>query len=206
MGPRIRLLTVTLFLLSIGIIPTASGLETSPSGDPARADKRAQDTEDGHHTDEASEWSTTGWYVGGGFGSSDDKGRDAEDDGFKILGGYRVNRYLALEAALVALGEFGPGEAFSKDGLSLEVLGLLPIGRRFELLAKGGAFLWSITDTRFCYGYYCDTVDDGVDLTYGAGFQVRLTQKFSGRLEWQRFTDVGQGDVDLLSLNVIYGF
>ncbi len=184
---RTWFLAVMLMGLGIGMVPTASGLEPSPGI------KR--------------------WYVGGGFGGSDDKGLDEDDTGFKVLGGYRVSKYLALEGAIVVLGEFGPSDAFSKDGLSLEFVGILPIGQRFELFGKFGLFLWEITVDGLCTpfgsGFVCvedATLDDGTDATYGVGFQAHFKGGWNGRLEWQRFTDVGIDDVDFLSVNVIYGF
>ena len=107
------------------------------------------------------------------------------------------------------IGEFGLADVFSKDGLSLEFVGILPIGQRFELLGKLGIFSWEITHRVPLFA-----VDDGTDATYGVGFQTHFrrgasplfTGGWSGRLEWQRFTDVGTDDVDLLSINVIYGF
>lgn len=153
------------------------------------------------------------WYVGGGVGESDDKGLDEDDTGFKVFGGYRPNKYLAFEGAIVILGDFGPADAFSKDGLSLELVGILPIGQRFELFGKAGLFLWEVSVDALCTpfgsGFVCvedSTLDDGTDATYGVGLQAYFTGAWSGRLEWQRFTDVGIDDVDLLSVNAIYGF
>ncbi len=171
---RTWFLAVMLMWLSVGMVPTASGLE------PSLGIER--------------------WYMGGGFGRSDDKGLREDDTGFKVFGGYRASKYLALEGAIVFLGEFGPANAFSKDGLSLEFVGILPIGQRFQLFGKLGLFSWEIRRSVIFFD------DDGTDATYGVGFQTHFTGRWGGRLEWQRFTDVGTDDVDLLSVNVIYGF
>ncbi len=207
---RTWFLAVMLMGLSVGMVPTASGLE--PSLD-IKQERGGEETEDAADTDQAVAPGTRGWYVGGGVGGSDDKGLREDDTGFKVFGGYRPNKYLALEGAIVFLGEFGPANAFSKDGLSLEFVGILPIGQRFELFGKLGLFFWEITAdvlcTPFGSGFVCAEdadVDDGTDATYGVGFQTHFTGRWGGRLEWQRFTDVGTDDVDLLSVNVIYGF
>jgi len=206
---RTWFLAVTLMWLSAGMVPTASGLDPS-SG--IKQERGGEETEATADTDKAVAPRTRGWYVGGGFGGSDDKGLGEDDTGFKVLGGYRASKYLALEGAFVFLGEFGPANAFSKGGLSLEFVGILPIGQRFELFGKLGIFSWQITAdvcTPVGSGFVCvedATVDDGTDATYGVGFQTHFKRKWSGRLEWQRFTDVGTDDVDLLSVNVIYGF
>ncbi len=195
---RTWVLAVTLMWLSAGMVPTASGLDPS-SG--IKQERGGEETEATADTDKAVAPGTRRWYVGGGFGGSDDKGLGEDDTGFKVLGGYRASKYLALEGALVFLGEFGPANAFSKGGLSLEFVGILPIGQRFELFGKLGIFSWEITHSVPLFA-----VDDGTDATYGVGFQTHFKRKWSGRLEWQRFTDVGTDDVDLLSVNVIYGF
>ena len=191
---RAWFLAVMLMGLGLGMVPTASGMEPRPG--------------------------IQHWYVGGGFGGSDDKGLDEDDTGFKVFGGYRANKYLAFEGAIVALGEFRSGNAFSqnrlsleKDGLSLEFVGILPIGQRFELFGKAGFFVWEVRVDDLCTpfgsGFVCvedATLDDGTDATYGVGFQAHFTGGWNGRLEWQRFMDVGIDDVDFLSVNVIYGF
>ena len=207
---RTWFLAVMLMGLSVGMVPTASGLEPSSGIKQERGGEEIEDTAD---TDQAVAPGTRGWYMGGGFGGSDDKGLREDDTGFKVLGGYRASKYLALEGAIVFLGEFGPANAFSKDGLSLEFVGILPIGQRLELFGKLGIFLWEISADALCTpfgsGFVCvedATVDDGTDATYGVGFQTHFTAGWGGRLEWQRFTDVGTDDVDLLSVNVIYGF
>ena len=48
--------------------------------------------------------------------------------------------------------------------------------------------------------------DDGIGLTYGVGANIHFTRRWSARLEWERFVDVGDGDVDLGSLGMMYKF
>ncbi len=155
-----------------------------------------------------------GWYVGAGSGSSDDKGLVEEENGFKVFGGYRLNKRLALEAAVVQLGEFG-AEEFTRQGTAWEVLGMLPVGKHFELFGKGGLFIWSVTVEEFqCRNIFGSTVcdefdsmtDDGIGLTYGVGANIHFTRRWGARLEWERFVDVGDGDVDLGSLGMMYKF
>lgn len=155
-----------------------------------------------------------GWYVGGGSGSSDDKDLVEEENGFKVFGGYRLNKHLTLEAAVVQLGEFAAEES-GRQGTAWEALGTLPIGKHFELFGKGGLFIWSVTVPEFqCRNVFGSTVcgefdstsDDGIDLTYGVGTHIHFTRKWSARLEWERFVDVGDSDIDLSSFGVIYKF
>ena len=155
-----------------------------------------------------------GAYVGLSRGGSDDKALDDRDSGFKVLGGYRFNKYTALEAAIVNLAyALGPAD-LAKNGISVQGVAILPIGKRFELFAKAGFFAWDVTieDTSSCYlylgGVVCDEreVDDGIDPAYAVGAQILFAERWNVRFEWERFVDVGDGDVDFRSLGVVHKF
>jgi OOP family OmpA-OmpF porin len=158
-----------------------------------------------------------GWYIGGGFGSADDDKLDDRGTAFKIFGGYWFNPRLALEAAAIGLGDnIGPQDLI-KDGIAVEVLGAVPVGERFELFAKAGFFLWEVrveTDDLECSdfgsGFICffekDEIDDGVDPAYGIGVQYRFHDRWNVRGEWERFKNVGESDVDLVSVNIVFRF
>jgi OOP family OmpA-OmpF porin len=158
-----------------------------------------------------------GWYFGFGIGYTDDQGLNETDTGFKLFGGYQFSRYFALEGALVGLTyEVGPAND-SKDGLAVEAVGILPIGKRFGLLGKLGFFSWDEyvgNNTYNCYsftgGYTCyqnqTEIDNGTSAVYGVGLQYYVTKRWSLRTEWERFTDVGEGDVDLISFNGVFHF
>ncbi|MFQ5994398.1 MAG: outer membrane beta-barrel protein [Acidiferrobacterales bacterium] len=160
------------------------------------------------------------WYVGGSLGASDDKGFNETKVGGKVFGGFRASRYFTAEGALVNLGQFGSGTfgvgsggEFRKSGLSVQAVGTLPIGQRFQLFGKGGVFFWSVNVREACFtvgsGPVClehGRLDDGVDAVYGGGGQYRFSDRWSSRFEWERYKDVGGADVDLFSLGVAYGF
>ncbi len=160
------------------------------------------------------------WYVGGGIGGADDKDFDDTEAGGKIFGGYRAGKYVAIEGALVYLGTqgsgtlgIGNGGEFSKDGFSAQALGILPIGQRAEFFGKAGAFFWSVGVDETCTisggQQVCvdgGSLDDGVDAVYGVGFQYRFSDRWGGRVEWERYNDVGEDDVDLGSISVMYRF
>jgi hypothetical protein len=51
------------------------------------------------------------------------------------------------------------------------------------------------------------------DLFHGAGLQLRFTTLLGGRLEWERFKDVGEGiggregrDIDFVSAGIVFQF
>ena len=159
----------------------------------------------------------TAWYIGGGFGSADDDKLDDSGTAFKIFGGYWFNPHLALEMAVIGLGDdIGPQDLI-KDGFAVQALGAVPVGERFELIAKAGLFVWEVrieTDDLDCSdfgsGFICffeeDEIDDGVDLAYGVGVQYRVRDRWKVRGEFEQFKDVGESDVDLISVNVVFRF
>ncbi len=143
-----------------------------------------------------------GWYVGGGFGSSDDKVLDETSSGMKVFGGYQFNKNVAAEVAFVDLGQFdamGVPNALEQYGLAFEVVGLVPIGQRGAFFGKAGLFLWSVD----LFGM---TVDDGTSATFGIGGEFGFSEHWSARIEWERFDDISGGDVDLISGSVVYRF
>jgi OOP family OmpA-OmpF porin len=115
-----------------------------------------------------------GWYTGFNAGQSRasiDDNRIADglaDDGFattsiynadrhfgfKAYGGYQVNPYFALESGYFNLGRFGftadtlpPGSltgSIKLQGANFDLVGMVPIGDRFALFARGGVtYAWS---------------------------------------------------------------
>lgn len=144
-----------------------------------------------------------GWFVGGSLGQSDDDILDEEDTGLKIFGGYQFMKYFALELAFVDLGEFeffGFPDALEQYGFAVQGVGILPIAESFALFAKAGFFNWEVE----AFG----ATDDGTDAAYGVGGQFRFgaKKKLGLRLEWERFTDISGGDVDLVSAGFSYHF
>ncbi len=138
-----------------------------------------------------------GWYVGIGAGGSDDDVLDESDTGVKVFGGFRFNRVVAVEAAAVDLGEFVSG-MLEQTGLAVEGELTWPIGDKFGLFAKAGFFAWEVEVGTFS--------DDGTDSTYGVGGKVGLGPHWAIRAEWERFSDILGGDVDLVSGSVFYRF
>src|ERR1700741_3449202 len=118
-----------------------------------------------------------GWYVGGNIGPStheiDDEripsalkaggftttGLDDEnwDVGYKFLGGYRFNRYFALEGSYFDMGEFGfvantnPAGTLSGDteikSVNLDPVAIWPIDQRWSAIARAGLNYAEATST-----------------------------------------------------------
>lgn len=149
----------------------------------------------------------TKWYVGGSGGKSDVEASGFDDDfGLKFFGGYNFNNNISFEAAFINLGEFDlKGSIVSVDvfGAEASVVGKISIGR-FSIFGKGGFFFWEADAST---GNIIFATDDGVDPTYGFGFEYNLkNSRWNIRAEWQKFQDVSGSDLELLSIGARYNF
>lgn len=149
-----------------------------------------------------------GAYIGFGAGQADDRLLNENDRGFKVFGGWRFMPALAAEFAYVDLGRYGPsGASYDQYGVSAQFVAHLPLGESgASLFGKAGMFSWTVDrygGYSCCFGL---TEDSGTDLAVGAGLQVDFHRHAAFRAEWERFYDVGGGDVDLVTASLIYRF
>lgn len=176
---------------------------------------------------------TRGWYAGGGVASSNvgvaesdywygDFEDGDEDSGFIVTVGYRVNRFLAVEAGYLDGGNpewddylmFLPElrDVYDTDVLldvtayQASALGILPFGRRWEVYLKGGVSYSDIDSDQILVPSFggttiTRTVDDsGADFLFGLGFGVSLGRHLHVRTEFQSFYI----DDELLAINDDY--
>lgn len=134
-----------------------------------------------------------GWYVGGDFGKVDIE--DEDDTGWRIVGGYQINRNFAAE--------LGYSSLFDKDGVDLtawELVGIaaFPVANQFSVFGKLGLAMWDVDAGAL-------GSDDGTDLTFGLGVQYDFTPKLGLRAQWQRY-DVSDADADVYSVGIVYKF
>ncbi len=172
------------------------------------------------------------WYVGGGLGAA--TGLDlcsAFNPGFttapgscdksefagKVYGGYKFNKYLGAEGALVYLGSADANGTFlgvpvTSDvyagGLELAGTGTVPITDQFGILAKLGVLFWGI-HSEVGTGFERD--ENGTSFATGMGLKYDITKNVGIRLEWERFwqvgnSTIGESDVDLFTLGGLYRF
>lgn len=163
-----------------------------------------------------------GFYLGGALGQSKFKdwcntggssltlsSCEDTDTAWKVLGGYRFNRYVAAEATYVDWGEVtasftsGPRAAAKQHSYGLAVVGTLPLGERFELFGKAG-FLMTQQQTTSANVPNPRTVDrDESELHYGLGARVLFSKSWALRGEWENTDKL---KVEMLSLGVEYRF
>jgi OOP family OmpA-OmpF porin len=165
----------------------------------------------------------TGWYLGGAFGQSSADCQvsggscDDKDTAWKIFGGYQINRNFAVELGYANLGEISVsalGQTFNLETTSWDLVGVgsFPLANQFSIYGKLG-FHRSETEVG-------SAKDDGTGLTYGLGVRYDFSRNLGVLGEWQRYGKVstpaatsgpvsitsGEGDIDLLSVGVVWKF
>jgi len=153
---------------------------------------------------------------------------DEKDLGYKIFAGYKINKYVATEIFYSDLGSSkltgnngdnfnykGNTYQFTVDGAKIEsnaasfgISGVFsyPAHKYFEPFAKLGLQKWEYELNATSATTASATIkDDGVDILYGAGFNVPIMESFSLRTEYEvyKFKD---GDVNFLSVGLLYKF
>jgi len=173
----------------------------------------------------------TGGYLVGMFGQTKAKDIDttglanpSKDDtgnGIKLGGGYAFNRYFAVEGAYVDLGKatasgtFGGSNAsvtFKSSGLVVAVVGMVPLSQQFSLLGRFGLINATVkVDASLGNASGSDKTTD-VKTTFGVGVTYSFTPKFAVRGDFDRYSKlgnkdtIGESDVDMLSIGVVYKF
>jgi OOP family OmpA-OmpF porin len=186
----------------------------------------------------------TGWYGGANVGQSRATIDDArirsnllndgftsatitDDDrstGFKIFGGYQLNKNFAVEGGYFDLGNFGysattvPAGTLNGNmkvrGLNLDLVGTLPMTEKFSVFGRVGVNYAQTRDNFSGTGAVNVTNPNprknDTNYKFGAGLQYAFTDSLAMRLEGERYRvndAVGnKGDVDLYSVGLIYRF
>lgn len=149
---------------------------------------------------------------------------DEHDIGFKLFGGYQFGRYFALEGGYFNLGEFGfdattlPAGTLSGNielhGVNLDAVGILPLGRRLSAFGRVGVN-YAEAETSFSGTGAVNVLDPdrsqrAANYKFGFGLGYDFTDALGMRLEAERYRvddAVGnEGDIDLLSLGLLYRF
>jgi opacity protein-like surface antigen len=137
---------------------------------------------------------------------------DDSDSAFAGLIGYRFGRYFALEAAyydlgslsyeadgLVSDGVFLYDASFDLDlspsGPALSAIGIVPLSDSWELYGKAGIFFADLDiEARANIGGGAGSASDSAssqDTLVGLGAAFHAGERWTVRLEYQRFLDVG---------------
>jgi OOP family OmpA-OmpF porin len=172
-----------------------------------------------------------GWYAGVGFGQSKADiecdlditcSSDDTDTGWKLFVGNRFSPNAAVEFGYLNFGEakingtdsfFGSaGATIESSGFNMALVGFLPIGKSVNLIGKVGLFRWDLDASVSTSIGAGDSSESGIDPMFGIGASFDLGKDTAVRIEWERFTDVGdenetgKSDVDLLSASLVFRF
>jgi OmpA-OmpF porin, OOP family len=146
----------------------------------------------------------SGFYAGGGVGSYNIDIDDvddvtttidrysSDDTAWKAFVGWRMNPYLAFEAAYVNLGS--PDDVIAPDtrltvetdGFAPYVVGTLPIGDRFEVFAKAGYYWYDVTARVSSPPGVAEDKTSDEAFTWSAGLGLNVLQRVNLRLEYEQ--------------------
>ena len=161
--------------------------------------------------------------VVGGF-SSATIADDDRDTGYKLFGGYQLNRHFALEAGYFDLGKFAfkattvPLGTFSGDikvrGVNLDLVGILPLSEKFSAFGRIGVSRAKADDSFSGTGLVrvlrSSAHERATNAKAGLGLQYAFNDSLGMRAEVERYRindGVGnRGDIDLISLGLVYRF
>lgn len=192
---------------------------------------------------------TTGPYIGGNIGATradfnNDSinrtlagqgltARSATEDnsgtGYKLFGGYQLNRNFAIEGGYFDLGKSSytvnatrntdnAAGSFNGEtrvrGLNLDLVGMLPMTDRFSVFGRVGAAYAqsraSFTSTGAVPVNTSSTRRSDTNLKVGLGMQYAITEALAVRAEMERYriNDPvrNRGHIDMASLGLIYRF
>ena len=145
-----------------------------------------------------------GFYLGGSVGFGDATLRsdiqfDNPDDKLflaKVIGGYRVNKFFAVEGTILGgtndeWDDGFDGEAdVSFGALTGSLLGIISVDETFELFAKVGGYVGeSEVDDDFLFFGNNNRDEDESGLVWGAGafFKFGSRKQFTIRVEYEEF-------------------
>lgn len=140
------------------------------------------------------------WFVGSGLSRCDAR--------FTITPVIRSAGPALLSLLYLYLGEaeddVAPIWEVEVTGFNFSAVGIIPVNAQVDVFGKIGMFMWDVELSEQGYGKLGE--DDGTDLSLGLGAAFHVTQEFSVVAEFQRFTDVSDGDLNNFSVGARLNF
>ena len=188
--------------------------------------------------------STTGPYIGANIGTTRaqfnndsinstlagqgfsvrSRTEDNSSTGYKLFGGYQLNRNFAVEGGYFDLGRFNyavnttPLGTFTSDtqvrGLNLDLVGFLPLSDQFSVFGRIGA-AYAQSRANFARTGAPSLVNsptsrNETNLKVGLGMQFAITEALAVRAELERYrvSDPirNRGNIDMASVGLVYRF
>lgn len=168
------------------------------------------------------------FYIGASLGSA--KANDACDDldevsfvgscderdtAGKLFAGYQFTPIWGVETFYTDLGEAkakgtisgNPATAkFDADGFGVAATATWNINEQFSVFGKLGVLRWDVEGKASIANLSATDDDNGTDVMFGIGAGYSFTENLGVRVEWERFNDVADADIDLLSGGIVYSF
>jgi OOP family OmpA-OmpF porin len=158
-----------------------------------------------------------GFYAGASIGSAnlddDFDGFEVDDDttAYRLIGGWWVNRYFALEAGYQNFGDFEQdfsinGELqqakLSADGYTLGVQGSYPLANRISVYGRAGWFFW---DGEAEVNNVTQASPEDSNPYLGLGLSYDITDSFSVNSDWSRY-ELESANSDVFSIGFQFRF
>ncbi len=168
---------------------------------------------------------------------------DKKDTGYKLTAGYQALPWLAIELDYVQLGEFANSYEFNGlgrftrqgryelDGVNLSAVFSHAIDDKFSVHGRVGAFRsnYKYSETGENFPAFQPSTEPpihrfvapdlkGTELSFGLGGRYKLNANISVKLEWDRYTRIGNpvdnnetsngkfDNVDLITVGLMYRF
>jgi OOP family OmpA-OmpF porin len=158
-----------------------------------------------------------GFYAGASIGKAnlddDFDGLEIDDDttAYRLVGGWWLNRYFALEAGYHNFGDFEQSFSIngvsnraklSADGYTLGVQGSYPITTRVSVFGRAGAFFWD-GEAEVNHASQASPEETNPYLSLGIGYA--LTDSLSANGDWTRY-ELEDTNSDVLSIGFQFRF
>ena len=165
----------------------------------------------------------TSGLLGAGLATTSIADRD-RDTGYKIFGGYQLNKNFAIEGGYFDLGKYGftattlPAGTLNGNirlrGLNLDTVGILPITDKLSALGRVGLNYAQARDSFSGTGSVNVTNPNpskrGMNYKLGLGLQYAFSESLGMRAEVERYRvndAIGnKGHIDLVSVGLVYWF
>jgi OOP family OmpA-OmpF porin len=150
---------------------------------------------------------------------------DKNDTGYKIQVGYQVNPNLAVEGGWIDLGKASYSATFTggnakadvkASGFNIAALGILPINASFSFFGKLGLIDAKVDASASAVGAggaaWASATATNWKPYLGLGGTFNVNKQIGIRAEYEQFNKLGdanttgRGNVDLLSLGVVFKF
>ena len=149
---------------------------------------------------------------------------DDRSTGFKVFGGYQLNKNFAVEGGYFELGKFGytattvPAGTLNGNiklrGLNLDLVGIVPLTDKFSAFGRAGLNYAQARDSFSGTGAVQvgnpNPRKNDTNYKLGLGLQYALTESLAVRAEAERYRvndAVGnRGHIDLVSVGLVYRF